>query len=97
MHLSVDDVIGSFRYLALLRPISIFDVAFFAFLRNLHIGTGCVVSCYCFYKMDGFCLAECPDSYRQELENNSDWLKFGFHSYTGNEDYQRQDANCFCR
>lgn len=92
IHLSFDDVIDSFRILALLHPVSIFDVAFFAFLHNLHIRTGCVVSCYCFYKKDGFCLVDCPDSYTQEFENNSDWLKFGFHSYTGNEDYQHQDA-----
>lgn len=93
LHISFDDVLDSFRNLALLRSDSIFAVKFFAFLRNLHFRTGCTVSCYCFYKKDGFSLAECPDSYKQEFENNSDWLKFGFHSYTGNEDYQHQDPN----
>lgn len=93
IHLSFDDVINSFYELNTKLPQSIFRIGFFAFLHNLHKRTGCVVSCYCFYKKEGFCLSECPDSYKQEFEHNSDWLKFGFHSYTGNEDYQHQDPN----
>lgn len=93
IHLSFDDVINSFYELNTKLPQSIFRIGFFAFLHNLHTRTGCVVSCYCFYKKDGFCLADCPNSYRHEFESNSDWLKFGFHSYTGNEDYLHQDPS----
>lgn len=86
-------MINSFYELNTKLPQSIFRIEFFAFLHNLHTRTGCVVSCYCFYKKDGFCLADCPNSYRHEFESNSDRLKFGFHSYTGNEDYLHKDPS----
>ena len=46
------------------------------------------VSCYCFYQYENFTLASCTRNYRSEFEANSDWLRFGFHGYSGAEDYE---------
>lgn len=91
LHFSVDDVIVSFKQLTEETPCSIFDIPMFGYLRKMHERYGVAVSCYCFYTYEGFTLSNVTRWYRQEFENNSSWLKFGFHGYTGRENYNEQD------
>ena len=49
------------------------------------------MSCYCFYLYGDFTLASCTRNYQVEFEANSDWLRFGFHGYSGKENYGIQD------
>lgn len=91
IHYSIDDTIQTFKQLTEKKPNSIFDIKMFAFLRNLHLKYGIVVSCYCFYEYGAFSLKECTRSYRTEFEQNSSWLRFGFHGCSGAEDYAVQD------
>ena len=91
IHISVDDVIQIFKELTEQKPFTIFDMPFFYFFKRLHEKYGLVVSLYCFYLHEDFTLASCTRNYRAEFEANSDWLRFGFHGYSGEEDYQTQD------
>lgn len=92
IHYSIDDVIEVFRELATNHPKSIFEVSLFSFFRDLHQKYDLVLSYYCFFKKGDFTLSEVPRSYRQEFEENSSWLRFGFHGYTGAEDYDIQNV-----
>ena len=91
IHISIDDVIRVFKELTEQRPPSIFEIPFFHYFKRLHDKYGAVVSCYCFYLYADFTLASCTRNYRAEFEANSDWLRFGFHGYSGEEDYGTQD------
>ena len=91
IHYSIDDTILVFKQLTEQLPKSIFELDMFAFLKKLHDKYGIVVSCYCFFKTGDFTLAACTRLYKEEFEANSSWLRFGFHGYSGNEDYVLQD------
>lgn len=91
IHYSIDDTILVFKQLTEQLPKSIFELDMFSFLKKLHDKYGIVVSCYCFFKTEDFTLAACTRLYKEEFEANSSWLRFGFHGYSGNEDYVRQD------
>lgn len=93
IHLSVDDVIGVFKELTITKPDSIFDTELFHYLRKLHRRYGAVVSCYCFYNKKEFSLAQCTREYKEEFEENASWLRFGFHGYSGSEDYISQSID----
>ena len=90
IHYSIDDVILVFEQLTKVHPKSIFDISFFSFLRNLHLQYGVKVSCYCFYRRNNFSLKKCTRDYKDEFEENASWLRFGFHGYTGKENYETQ-------
>lgn len=91
LHFAVDDVIVSFKQLTETNPISIFEIPLFGYLKKMHEKYGVVVSCYCFYTCGDFTLSNATRLYKQEFENNSSWLKFSFHGYTGRENYEEQD------
>lgn len=91
IHISIDDVIRIFEELSLSKPKSIFDLPILAFFRNLHHKYGIVISFYCFYKKEDFSLSDCTRSYRDEFEKNSSWMRWGFHGFTGVENYDVQD------
>ena len=93
IHYSVDDVFGVFRSLTKLHPKSIFELPFFAYFQKLHQRYGLVVSCYCFFKKGDFSLCDVTRAYKKEFERNSSWLRFGFHGYTGSEDYNEQSLD----
>lgn len=97
IHLSIDDVIISFEKLTNDNPDSIFDVPLFSFLEKLHERYGVVLSCYCFLKKEGFDLSQCTRSYKSEFAANAEWLRFGFHGYSGSENYGLQDVDESCR
>lgn len=93
IHYSIDDTIHIFKQLTEKQPSSIFNLDMFSFLKRLHEKYGIVVSCYCFYQCEGFNLKECTRSYKNEFAANSSWLRFGFHGYSGSENYAEQNVH----
>lgn len=82
-HLSFDDAIGIFEDLTTNRYDSIFENDLLKFCKDMHDEYGAVFSFYVFNKYSGFSISKCTDRYSKEFSDNSDWLKFGFHSYDG--------------
>ena len=91
----IDDHIWTLRKLAKNKPASIFDEPYFAMLKEAHDKYGMKVQLNLFYQTeesyrDGvfdfgdddsmFTLADMPDTYKAEWEENSDWLKLAWHS-----------------
>ena len=70
---------------------SIFQNTTLNWYKELHDKYGVVISCYCYYENKNFNLSQFPDKYKDEFENNSDWLRFGFHTINGETDYQTGD------
>lgn len=94
IHFSIDDVIAIFQDITKYQDKyeTIFENDILKYLKELHEKYGMKVTLYCFYDFAGFNLSECTDKFRDEFEENSDWLKFGFHAYDA-ESYQNTDAN----
>lgn len=63
---------------------SIFDNEFLSSLKSMneHYGAKFTLYVYDSYPEKGFDIREVPSKYKQEFIQNSDWLKFGFHSIT---------------
>ena len=82
----IDDHSFLFTDLAKERPKSAFDHFYLKGLKDIHDTVGLKVSLNIFYKndhdKDGFTLDKMPDIWKNEFEDNSDWLKFAFHSYS---------------
>ena len=89
----IDDVIWCLRDIARERPKSIFDNPFMAGLKRAHDMYGLKVQLNLFYRtdyfygMDEFTLADMPDSYKAQWQDNADWIKFGFHALQEFPDY----------
>lgn len=85
-HFSIDDSISIFEDLTKNKNSydSIFDQPIISFFKQLHEDYGIVVSFYVFYSWDlnqnGFDLSKSTDKYVREFEDNSDWIRFGFHA-----------------
>ena len=47
----------------------------------------CKLSLCIFENSDTFDISQCTDKYKKEFEENSNWLKFGFHALNTNSDY----------
>lgn len=96
-HISLDDFIAAFEDITKNSDIytSIFENDTFAYLKNLHDNYGTVISCYTYYESDDkkFNLSKCTDKFAKEFEENSDWLKFGFHTYNGGKNYEKTSSN----
>ena len=88
-----DDVIWCLRDVALERPKSIFDNAFFKMIKRAHDDFGMTMQLNLFYRTDffygsrEFTLRDMPDCYKAEFEAASDWLKFAFHAKQEFPDY----------
>ena len=82
----MDDNIFVFTELTRQRPKHAFDHFYLAGLKKIHTETGMKIVLNCFYRNDhdreGFLLREMPDVWKSEFADNSDWLKFSFHSYS---------------
>lgn len=87
IHLSFDDVIGIFMELKEKDPSSIFELNTFDWLKDLHEKYGITVSCYVFYEDGDFNLSQVSGKYKSEFVQNSDWLRFGFHTKDASTDY----------
>lgn len=98
-YFSIDDVIWLFRDLSRERPASIYDNSFMKMLKEAHDKYGMKVQLNIFlrtdfyYGNDEFCLSEMLDCYKDEFEEASDWLKFGFHSKQEFPDYPFVNAS----
>ena len=95
----IDDVIWFLRDISRTRPASAFSHPFLASLKRLHERYGYKVQLNLFYRtdffygMDEFTLAQVPDAYKAEFQQNADWLKFGFHSFQEFPDYPWVNAD----
>lgn len=82
VHLSIDDVSFSMKELTndSLEYNTIFEESFFKKLKVIHDCTDAKFTCYV-YEQDGkYHINDFPIKYKEEIMNNSDWLKFGFHA-----------------
>lgn len=91
IHMSFDDVINSFDDITKNDYDSIFQNDFFGFLEELHEKYGAVFSLYVFYENEDqtFNLSDMSDKYVKEFKENSQWLKFGFHSLNSQKNYKK--------
>ena len=89
----VDDCIWFLRDIARMKPKSIFDTPYLGGFKKIHDATGMKVQLNMFYRtdffygMDEFSLADMPDTYKAEFQDNADWIKFGLHSLQEFPDY----------
>jgi len=90
VHISFDDVILSLENISENNYNSIFEDGFFSYIKSLHDQFGAVFSLYVFYENDDgtFNLSQVPDTFSNEFEENSHWLKLGFHSLNSDTNYQ---------
>lgn len=79
-HFSIDDATQIFQDISFHGYESIFENEVLGDLLNLHKKYGLKVTLYVFGELDDFCLWDFPTTYKQEFEENSDWLKIGYHS-----------------
>lgn len=63
---------------------SIFQQPFFHYLQNLHNEYGVRFTLYIYAESEDYSIEKFPVKFRKELQQNSDWLKFGFHSIRPN-------------
>ncbi len=89
----IDDCIFFYTDIARTRPKSLFDHFFLKRLRDIHRKYGTKFTLNSFYRNDHFPfeLKDFPDTYRQEWQDHSDWLRLSFHAYSEFPDrpYQR--------
>ena len=80
----IDDHIFVFTDLAKERPKSAFDHFYLKGLKEIHDKFGMRYTLNCFYHNahEEFLLKDMPDIWKSEFIDNSDWLKFSFHSYS---------------
>lgn len=80
IHFSIDDVILTLRWAWRNSPASIFDMDFFGTLRRWHQRYGLTVCLYCFGSDgDRFSADMLPERYVEELREQRDWLRVGYH------------------
>lgn len=89
VHLSFDDVIYALKDITINEHVykSIWQNSFFKMLWEIHNLYGAIFSLYVFYKHDGFWLNEVTSAFRTQFIENSGWLKFGFHGYSSETEY----------
>lgn len=92
VHFSVDDTIWLFNDLNSNNYNSAFEQPILAFFLELHQKYGTVISLYCFGEQDWMKLENVTGRYRHELEENGQWLRFGFHARNENMRYAEADA-----
>lgn len=70
---------------------SVFENATLNWYKELHEKYGVVVSCYVYYEDGDFNLSTFPSKYKKEFEENSNWLRFGFHTINAETSYENGD------
>lgn len=81
-HFSIDDATQIFQDISFHGYESIFENEVLGKLKDFHEEYGLKATLYVFAKLDTYDLADFPDTYKKEFEDNADWLKIGFHSVT---------------
>lgn len=99
IHFSIDDVSKSLEDLTKneSKYHSLFDDKYFSYLKNLHEETGAIITLYCFYKTNSFCIKDCTTKFQNDFKCNSDWLKFGYHCYDYNNTFYEDSYNDFLK
>ena len=87
MHISIDDTILVFEDITKneAQYDTVFDNYTLGYLKRLHDEYGAIFSMYCWYENDDFDLSMCTNKFRKEFEDNSDWLKFNYHSFNSSQ------------
>jgi hypothetical protein len=81
IHLSVDDVGNSLRWLCCNHPESVWDMRFFGKLLEFHVKYEAKFTLYCFYNIGSeLTFSDISAKYAKEFASCSAWLKFAFHS-----------------
>ncbi|MBR6374402.1 MAG: hypothetical protein IKS20_14595 [Victivallales bacterium] len=99
----IDDHSFVFTEIARQRPAHLLEHFYLKFLHEMHLRYGTFFTLNCFYRndhdKDHFTLAQFPDCYKSEWEDNSDWLKLAFHAYSEFPDrtYQNSTAETLGR
>ncbi len=95
----IDDVIWCMRDITRMKSASIFDIPFLAMLKKAHDLYGLTVQLNLFYRTDfyygndEFTLADMTDAYKEEWEENANWLKLAFHAKQEFPDYPYVNAS----
>lgn len=97
MHLSIDDTIEIFEDLTNNENNynSIFENYTLGYLKELHDEYDLKVSMYCYFENDNFELSDCTTKFRKEFEDQSDWLKFNYHSFNATQNLNDIDIDTF--
>lgn len=92
----IDDNVFFLTELVRKRHKSIFDSFYLDFLRSLHRKYGFKVTLNTFFHNahdpENFTTGELDTRYKAEFEDNSDWLRLAFHSYSEYPDAPYRDA-----
>lgn len=82
VHLSFDDCYLCLKDLSSdsTKYYSVFEQPFFADLKDMHDATGAKFTLYTYEEVNDFDITQLPDKYVKELNENSDWLKIGYHA-----------------
>lgn len=70
---------------------SVFENSTLAWFKFLHEKYNVTISCFVFYQDEKFNLLQCDGRFLPEFENNSSWLRFGFHALDKNTIYGTND------
>lgn len=90
IHISFDDVYNCISDISSHNYSSVFDNSFLGDLKHFHDTYGAVFTLNCFNtcsKQPDYDISNMPDTYMEEFSENSDWLKFSFHSEDENANY----------
>ncbi len=71
---------------------SLFDHWYLAFWRQMHEQFGAKIHFNIYYQTDGFDLTEMPAKWRDEWEENSEWLRLSFHALADKPDRPYRNA-----
>lgn len=91
IHFSIDDVIGCFLWLSKNNAVSIFESRIFAFVKQLYDKFGIMTTCNCMFSDGASTLKGVPDKWKEQFQDNADWLKFSFHCYDYESNYKLAD------
>lgn len=90
-HLSFDDTINCFKDIRDNKYESIFENVTLSWMKELNREFGVVITCYVYYEDERFKLTQFPNKYKKEFEENSNWLRFGFHALNKDAIYENRD------
>ena len=90
VHFSIDDILGCLKWLSKneKKVSSIFDSYVLNFSKQLHEIFGVKVSLFSMYTDGEFTLKNVSDKWKKQFQENSEWLKIGFHAYNTKSCYK---------
>ena len=96
IHFSVDDVINSLLWLERVQAKSCFESDVLRYLRSIYEKFRIGVTLNCMYSNErGHTLSEVSSRWKDEFENNREWLRFSFHCYDPKSDYSEIPSEFF--